>query len=263
MELGLRNKCALVTAASQGLGRACAEALAREGAQVAICSRSMERITRAADEINLKTGDKVLGFVCDITQADDIERLVTEVRSQLGHIDILVFNHGNPPPGSFLELDIEQWKAGLALCLWPAIRMCQFVVPEMKSRHYGRIIFISSIFAKEPDHNYVISSTLRSGLLGFAKCIARDLASYSITVNTVLAGYFDTPLLKQVAESHAIKFQKKLQQVVQEWANMIPTKTLADPLSLGQLVAWLSSSQANNLTGVAIPIDGGLINGIF
>jgi 3-oxoacyl-[acyl-carrier protein] reductase len=184
MDLGLHGKVALVTAASRGLGRACAEALAAEGARVAICSRNEERITTTATEIRQQTGGEVIGFVCNMIKVEDIQRLVREVHERFGHIDILVFNHGNPPPGAFSNIALEQWHEGLNLCIWSAIHLFRSVLPIMKKQRWGRIIVISSIFAKEPDPDYVVSSTLRAGLLGLTKCLARELAPYQITVNT-------------------------------------------------------------------------------
>lgn len=263
MELNLKDKCVLVTAASQGLGRVCAEALATEGARVAVCSRSMQRITKAANEIAAITGSEVAGFACDLTNPEDIERLVTETRERFGQIDILVFNHGNLSPGSFFDVGIEQWQEGLNLSLWPAIHLCRAVIPEMRERHWGRIIFISSIFAKEPDPGYIVSSTLRVSLLGLAKCLARELAPYQVTVNTVLPGYFDTPLVRQLAVEQAQKLGKEARQVLQEWTDMLPTGVLPQPSALGSLVAWLSSKQALNITGTAVMSDGGLLKGVF
>jgi 3-oxoacyl-[acyl-carrier protein] reductase len=262
MDLGLHGKVALVTAASRGLGRACAEALAAEGARVAICSRNEERITTTAAEIQQQTGSEVIGFVCDVTKVEDIQRLIREIHERFGHIDILVFNHGNPPPGAFSNIALEQWHEGLNLCIWSAIHLFRSVLPIMKKQRWGRIIVISSIFAKEPDPDYVVSSTLRAGLLGLTKCLARELAPYQITVNTVLAGYFDTPLVRQLAAEEAQRKGKPVQQVLQEWANIVPTATIPPPLELGQLVAWLSSEQARNVTGIAIPIDGGMLKGL-
>lgn len=263
MELGLSDKCVLVTGASQGLGRACAEALAAEGARIAICSRSMSRITKAADGIADTAGSEVIGFVCDLTNPKDIQRLISQTQEHFGHIDALVFNHGNPPPGSFFDISIERWQEGLNISLWPAIHLCRAVIPAMKEQHWGRIIFISSTFAKEPDPNYVISSTLRAGLLGLAKCLSRELAPYQITVNTVLAGYFDTPLIRQLAAEVGRRVRKDDKQILQEWANMSPSRTMCEPFALGQLVAWLSSEQAHNVTGTAVTSDGGLLKSAF
>ena len=263
MDLGLQGKVALVTAASQGLGRACAEALAAEGVRVAICSRSRDRVTAAAIKISRQTGGEVEGFVCDLTKKCDIKHLVTQVYNSFGAIDVLVFNHGNPPPGSFGNVGLEQWQQGLNLCLWPAIHLCHAVVPIMKEKRWGRIIFISSVFAKEPDPNYIVSSTLRAGLLGFAKCLALELAPYQITVNTVLAGYFDTPLVRNLAKEEGRKRGVSTNQVLKQWTRLLPTGVMPKPLVLGQLVAWLCSEQAFNITGAAIPSDAGLLKSAF
>lgn len=261
MELNLQDKCALVTAASQGLGRACAEALAKEGAKVVICSRSTNRVSKAADEIASVTGSEVTGFICDLTKHQDIQKLVADTRKYLGRIDILVFNYGNPPPGSFFDLNLKQWREGMGLCFWPAIHLCRPIISEMQERRWGRIIFISSIFAKEPDSNYVVSSTLRAGLLGLAKCLARDMATYGVTINTILPGYFNTPLLRQLAEKEALQLGKNTEQVLQEWTATVPVGQLGDPHKLGKLVTFLSSDLAAHITGTTISMDGDILRG--
>ena len=256
MNLNLKGKCALVTAASRGLGRACAEALALEGADVAICSRNIEQIRKTANEISINTGGNVRGFVCDLANSNDIDLLLSELRTHFKKIDILVFNNGNLPPGSFSQVNMEQWHLGISMCLMPAIQLCNALISNMKENNWGRIIFINSIFAKEPDPNYIISSTLRSGLLNFAKCIARELATNSITVNSVLPGYFETPLLRSLAEEEGTRINKDARHVLNVWANMIPTNKLANPDQLGYLVAFLSSDLSENISGASIPIDG-------
>jgi len=263
MKLKLENKCALVTAASQGLGRASAEALAQEGAKVIICSRNEKRIIQTANEITKKTGNKVTGLVCDLTKFDDIKKMIQSIYDLFENIDILIFNHGNLPPGSFENLNINHWRNGLSLSLWPAIHLCQSLIPKMKIQNWGRIIFISSIYAKEPDPRFIISSSYRAGLLGFAKCLASELAINKVTVNTVLAGYYDTPLLREIASKTAIVTEKTVETVLTEWTKTIPTKFLPDSSSLGELVAWLASENSFNITGTAITSDGGLNKVIF
>jgi len=263
MDLNLKDRCALVTAASQGLGRACAEALALEGARVAICSRNRGRVNRTANEIAKKAKVEVFGFVCDLKNSEDVGRLVSECREHLGRVDIFVFNHGNLLPGSFSDIGIEEWQEGLNICLWPAIHLSRSLMPEMKKQRWGRIIFISSIFAKEPNPEYVLSSTLRAGLLGFAKCLAHEVAPYRITVNTVLAGYFDTPLVRRLAKDRARLLGKDIREVQEEWAAMLPTRIIPEPLALGHLVGWLSSEKAHNVTSTTVVSDGGLVKGLF
>lgn len=262
MDLNLKNKFALVTAASSGLGLACAEALAKEGVSVAICSHNLERITKVANEIANKTGSNVKGFFCDLTDTNNINLLLTEIKKYFGKIEIFVFNHGNLPPGPFSVVNIEQWYEGISMCLSSAIQICHSLIPDMKKNQWGRIIFISSIFAKEPDSNYVVSSTLRSGLLSLSKCLAREFASYGITVNTVLPGYFNTPLLRCLAEKEGIQSGKDIQHVLNEWANNIPSKKFLNPDKLGMLVAFLSSDLADYISGASIVIDGCNLKGL-
>ena len=262
MNLGLRGKVALVTAASRGLGRACAQALAEEGARVAICSRSLERISSAASEISQETGNEVKAFAADVTKPEDIYRLISEVKNSFGRLDVLVSNTGSPPPGDFCAIEREQWQCGLDLCLWPAIYLCRAVIPEMQKQHWGRIIFLSSSFAKDPDANFIVSSTIRAGLLNMAKCLARDLAPSRITVNTVMPGYIDTPLLREFAEVSTELSQASSQSLYDAWAQMIPAGRLGNAMELAQAVAFLASDSSAYITGSAIGLDGGLIHSV-
>lgn len=257
MDLVVANKVALVTAASRGLGYACAKALSAEGASVAICSRSHERITSAALRIRNETGRAVFGFKADLTSEADLLALVEETEKTVGGIDILVFNTGNPPAGSFFEIDDHAWEVGVALCLRAPMLLCRRLIPNMRTRRFGRIILLSSVFAREPDKAYVISSTLRSGLLGLAKCLARECAADGICVNTLCLGYFDTPLLRSLAAAEADRLGTTIESVWELWAAHSARKQVGNVREVGSLVSFLASEMAPNLTGAVLPFDGG------
>ncbi len=261
MDLGLANKVALVTAASRGLGYACAMALATEGAHVAICSRSKTRVRAAASRISKATGSKVIGIQTDLTREEQLPRLVREVEKVLGSIDIFVFNTGNPPAGDFASASDKDWALGFSLCLRAPIVLCRLILPKMRKRTFGRIIFLSSIFAQEPDKGYVVSSTLRAGLGALSKCLAREAGQDGVSVNLVCPGYFDTPLLHELARKQAKKLGKSSKQVLLEWGKLSPAGQLGTPSHLGALVALLASSQAGYIQGAAVPIDGGALHG--
>lgn len=258
MNLNITGKCALVTAASQGLGLACAQALANEGAKVAICSRNEMKIMKIAKEISLSSNSEVIGIACDLSNIDDINRLLNKIYELLGNIDILVFNHGNLTPGSFDKVTLDTWQQNLSISLLPAIHLMNTILPKMKEQLWGRIIFISSIFAKEPDYNFIVSSTIRAGLLGFTKSLATQMAQYGITVNSVLPGYFDTPLLRRIALEKGKSLGKKEKDILARWASELPSKKISQPKTIGFLVSLLASDLVPNLIGAAIPIDEGL-----
>jgi len=259
MNFGLRGKVALVTAASQGLGLACAEALAAEGCGVAICARDSERVADAAERLRHSSRARIEGLQCDLRRREDRDELIRRVEATFRKVDVLVFNHGNPPPGNFESVTSARWEEGIDLSLRPALHLCQALVPGMRHRGWGRIVFLSSAFAREPDPAYVVSATLRAGLLGLAKCLARELAPHGVTVNTVLAGYFSTPLLQALAEEDGVRAGVPAQAVLESWAQQVPVGSIGDGRMLGQLVAWLCSECSQNIVGAAIPCDGGLL----
>lgn len=261
MDLGINGKVALVTAASRGLGFACAQALAAEGARVAICSRSRIRINKAARKLSKDYSADVHGYVCDLRKPDHLKRLLGNVQNDLGSVDIFVFNTGNPPPGDFRTMPESSWEDGLSLVLRPSIMLSKALLPKMVKKKWGRIIFITSIFAREPDPEYVISSTLRAGMLALVKCLARDTARHGITVNTVMPGFFNTPLVRGLAEKEAAKRKVRVSAVMSGWAKSLPRGNLGDPRDLGDLVAWLSGSSAGNVSGDAIQSDGVTMRG--
>lgn len=262
MELGLANRVALVTAASRGLGYASAMALAQEGARVAICSRSKTRIHAAASRIAKTTGSTVIGIHADLTKQQHLRRLACHVENALGPIEIFVSNTGNPPAGPFAVTNDKDWELGASLCLRPPIVLCRHILPGMKKRKFGRIIFLSSIFSREPDSGFVVSSTMRAALAALAKCISREVAKDGICVNHVCPGYFDTPLLRELARGHARRAGTTGAKVLTDWANLAPAGKLGAPSDLGTIVAWLASPHAEYLQGVTLPIDGGALHGI-
>ena len=261
MELGLTNRVALVTAASRGLGYACAMALAQEGARVAICSRSKTRIHAAASSIAKATGSRVIGIQTDLTKEEQLPQLVRHVESTLGSIEILISNTGNPPSGRFAITSDKAWALGTALCLRPPIVLCRHVLPGMRKRKSGRIIFISSTFALEPDEGYIVSSTMRAALGAFSKCLAREAGPDGVSVNVVCPGYCDTPLLRSLAQRHAVTLKKPFADILSAWAHLAPAGRLGRASDIGTLVALLASPVSGFIQGTAIPSDGGMLRG--
>ena len=245
MDLGLRGRRALVTAASKGLGRACAEALIGEGAKVFISSRSPEATAREIDAAGW--------LAADVSVAEDIDRLVGAAVEQLAGLDVLVVNAGGPPPGTFQSTPLEAWEAGLDLTLMSAVRLVKAALPHLQQSDQGRIVFITSISVRQPLPNIVISNALRGGVTGLAKTLSRELASDRITVNCLGPDAILTDRIRQLAGS---------EEGVKAMAERAPMKRLGDPSEFGAACAFLCSSQAGYITGQTLGIDGGSLLGV-
>lgn len=258
MELHLQGKNALVTGASYGLGFACAKALAQEGVSVTISSRDEERLNTAASELSAISTAAVITRAADLTSESELPLLIESAQTN-GPIDILVVSTGHPPTYPFSVATDEQWQRGIDLILRPAIVLSRLVLKSMIERKYGRIIFIGSIFGLEPEKSSVVQSTLRCGLNALAKCMATENAPHGITVNVICPGYFDTPLVRELAKQYADSNQTSVEAVLQEWANYAPVQRFGKPEDLGALVAFLASPRGEFITGTTITIDGGAV----
>lgn len=259
MDLQLRGKTALITGASYGLGFACAEVLASEGAAVALCSRNADKLNDSVKLIKQNNDTPVVGITADLTKEADLQQLVKEAERQLGNIDILVVSTGHPPTWPFSKATDEQWQQGIDLIMRPPILLCRALLDGMRNRKYGRVIFIGSIFGLEPEASSVVQSTLRTGLNAMAKCIATEVAADGVTVNVVCPGYFDTPLVQDLAKQYANTQNTSVESVIDDWKTFSPTKQFGDPQDLGALVAFLASPKGSFITGTTVTIDGGAI----
>ena len=250
MDLGLEGRVALVMGASRGLGRAVAVALAREGARVAIASRSLEQLEEAAAEV----GGDAVPFVADAGDTERLGALPAEVEAALGPIEILVCNSGGPPLGGALDHGLEGWeRAYRSLVLAPRV-LAEAVVPGMRERGWGRIVNVGSISVREPIPYLTLSNAHRMAAVGFLKTLAREVAADGITVNTVATGRFATERL----------FAFGSREEVEKGASAdVPAGRLGQPEEYGDLVAFLCSDRAAYLTGTVIPIDGGLLHSAF
>lgn len=263
MDLGIKGKIALVTASTRGLGRGCADALAAEGCRVAVCSRSEILAQKAARDIAAHSGAKVVGFASDMGRKEDIDHLVKQVDRSLGMPDILVTNAGGPPPGTFESTALPDYEKALELNLMSAVHLIHQTYPAMKSKGWGRIIAITSISVKQPIANLLLSNMARSGLTGFLKTIATELAPHGITVNALLPGTHKTSRIDQLVEDRAIREKKSEKEVYQELIESVPCKTIGDPADFGAAAAFLASQQARYITGHNLLIDGGKYGGLL
>jgi 3-oxoacyl-[acyl-carrier protein] reductase len=263
MDLGLKNKVALVAAASRGLGRAVAEELAAEGAQLVICSRSEAKINQAAKEIAEAQGAKVLAAAADVSNPDDVQRLTEFAIERLGRIDILVTNSGGPPAGPFESFTFDQWEAATKLLLHSSVELARQVLPGMKERKWGRILNITSIAVKQPVDNLILSNSLRAAVTGFARTLANEVAAFGITVNNIMPGYTRTERVEELAQMMAEKQGITPADFIERWEKEIPMRRIGHPREFAALAAFLVSERASYITGTSTPVDGGWIKSLI
>jgi 3-oxoacyl-[acyl-carrier protein] reductase len=263
MDLGINGKIALVTAASRGLGRGCAEQLAADQCRVAICSRNEADAKQAAEEIAAQSGTEVLGFGADVSRAEDVDRLLKDVTQSLGDPQILVTNAGGPPPGTFASTALAEYEKAINLNLMSAVNLIHGVVPAMKDKGWGRIIAITSISVKQPIANLLLSNMARAGLTGFLKTISTELAPYGITVNALLPGTHKTSRIEQLVKDTATRENKSEENVYREMMDSIPCKTIGDPADFGAAAAFLAGTRARYITGQSLLVDGGRYSGLI
>lgn len=251
MDLGLEGRVALVMGASRGIGRGIAAALAREGARLAIASRSQARLEEAASEV----GGGATPFVTDASDTDALSGLPGEVEAELGPVDILVTNTGGPPFGGALDHERDEWeRAYRSLVLAPRV-LADEVMPGMRERGWGRIVNVGSSSTREPIPGLNLSNAHRMAAVGFFKTLAAEVAGDGVTVNTVATGRFATERLADNTGS--------LEGAEEAAKREVPAGRLGDPAEYGDLVAFLCSERAAYITGTVIPIDGGLLRSAF
>ena len=246
MDLGIQGKKAAVAAASTGLGFGCAKALIEDGVQVAVCSRSQERIKEAAAEL----GPGAVPIVADMSTEDGARSFVEQAIQEMGQVDILVANAGGPPPGSPTTTSIDGYREAIDLNLLSTIVMCQTALPGMRERGWGRIVAITSIGARQPIGNLAASSVARAGVSSFLKTLAAEVARDGVTVNSAQPGIHATDRIKSLGNTDVV-------------AQRVPTGTLGTAEDFGKAVAFLCSEPAKFITGTSILLDGGAYQGLI
>jgi len=238
MDLGLKNRVAVVAAASKGLGKAVALALAAEGAKLAICSRGQDELLRTAGEI----GPEVLAKAVDVTQEAQVGEFVDAVLRKFGRVDICVTNAGGPPAKKFADTRVEDWRSAIDLNFMSTLYFARAVLPHMRDQRWGRLIAISSVAVLQPVDGLILSNAARSAVRGLVKSLSNEYAPYNVLVNNVCPGYTATERLKKL-EVHP--------------EAQIPLGRVGTPEEFANLVAFLASERASYITGVSIPVDGG------
>ncbi len=258
MELNLKNKVAVVLAASKGLGKAIALSLSAEGALVIIGSRNEEELKKAATEIEAETGNKVVAILVDVADVGQLQIFIEKAGAAYGHIDILLNNAGGPPFDKFENFDDDAWQKAFELNLLSVARTSRMVLPYMKKTGSGRIINIISGSVKAVLANSVLSTSMRMGIVGMAKLMADEFGPYNITVNNVAPGMILTDRLK-----HTLPKDADPEEAMKDRAKNIPLGRIGKPEELAALVTFLASAQAGYISGTTIQVDGGANRSIF
>lgn len=258
MDLKIKDKVAIVLAASKGLGKASALALSAEGVKVVISSRNADELNKTAEEIRQQTENEVIAIAADVSDAEQMKALIKKTGDTFGRIDILLNNGGGPPFDKFETFDDEIWQKAFELTILSFARNSREVLPYMKKAGSGRIINIISGSVKSVLNNAVLSTSMRMGVVGMAKLMADEFGPYHITVNNIAPGLILTERIKET-------FPKGMdpEQAQQEKTKVIPAGRIGKPEELGALVAFLASEQAAYISGTTIQIDGGGNRGIF
>ncbi len=256
MDLGLKNKVFLVAASSKGLGYGIAAALAAEGAQVAMGSRTQADIEAAADQLRDTTGSNVRGYVLDASNAASIDHWVSTSLSDFGSIDGLVVNAGGPPPGNFASFDDQAWEKGFNLTLMSAVRMIRAVLPELRRNQGGSILTVTSASIKEPIENLILSNVFRAGVVSLVKSLSLELGEH-IRINNLVPGRFDTDRIRELYKRIAATTDEPIEAYIARQNKSVPLRRNGRPAEFGAAAAFLLSECASYITGATLVVDGG------
>ena len=257
MDLSIKGKNAIVCASSQGLGKSAAVDLAKEGVNLAICSRNKEKINLVKNEIKEISDVKIVAIEADLSSEKDINNLFKEAKKELKTIDILINNNGGPPPSTFEELSDDDWQRTFNDTMMSAIRLSKLTLPDMKKNKWGRVINISSVSVKTPVNGLFLSNSIRMGVLGWAKALSDEVAPYGITVNTVCPGTTKTERIEDILNAQSESTGKNKKELEEAIANNIPMQRIGEATDLSALITFLASEKASYMTGLAVQVDGG------
>lgn len=251
LDLGLTGKVAIVTGGSEGLGRACVERFAREGARVAVCARRKATLERAADEVRRATGGEVLAMVADVTVPSEVEAFVAATVATFGGVDVLVNNAGTSAAAAFEAVDEGAWQADFDLKLLAAVRLCRLVIPHMRRRGGGRIINVTTVGGKAPAARALPTSVTRAAGINLTKSLANEYAAEGILVNTVCLGLVKSAQWERRAKGDPEAYYRDV-------ARRVPLGRVGEAAEFADLVAFLASARGGYITGSAINFDGGM-----
>jgi 3-oxoacyl-[acyl-carrier protein] reductase len=262
MELGLRNRVALIAASSKGIGRATAFAMAAEGAHLALCARNADTLQDVAEQIRHDYGVEVYSESLDVSDDARVRGFAAAAHRQLGRIDVCVTNAGGPPAKPFAETTMEEWDRAYQLNLRSIVSFAHSVLPYMQQQHWGRLIAITSFATKQPVLELVLSNAVRTGVLGLVRSLATQYGPDNITVNNVGPGYTATERIQELAQANARATGRTAAEYEAEFTKEIPLHRLAQPEEVANAIVWLASERASYITGQTILVDGGVYRGL-
>jgi 3-oxoacyl-[acyl-carrier protein] reductase len=262
MDLGLKNRVALIAASSQGIGLATVEAFAAEGCRVAMCARNPQTLAAAADKFRAQHNGDIFAEVCDVTDPAAVTRFVASVAQKFGGVDICVTNAGGPPAKGFLSATLDDWQRAIAANFLSTVYFAREVIPHMQRQRWGRIITITSITTKQPVADLVLSNAVRAAVVGLVKSLANEFGKDGILVNNVGPGFTATDRLKELAKARSAASGKTEQELFDTWAADAPLKRLGDPREVAETIVWLASERASYVTGQTVLVDGGIYKGL-
>lgn len=263
MDLGLGGRVAIIAAASKGLGRAVAEELAREGAEIAICARNADSLKEAATLIAKAGGREAFYQAVDVTDSAAVSSFVAAVEARFGRIDICVTNSGGPPSKLFKDTDTQDWRRAIDQLLMGTVYFAKEVLPRMQKNNWGRLITITSTTVKQPVDGLLLSNSIRAGVTGLARTLANEYGPFGITVNNVCPGYTNTDRLGELAAAISLRDNSTPAAVFANWEKQIPVGRVGTPQEFAAVVAFLASERASYVNGTSLAVDGGIVRSLL
>jgi 3-oxoacyl-[acyl-carrier protein] reductase len=259
MDLGLKDAKVFVAASSSGLGRAAALQFSREGAQVVVNGRNVQRVEETALAIAQETGGKVIALPGDMTDGSTVRQLVDQAASDLGGLDVLVTNAGGPPSGSFDSTPLDAWEKAFHLSLMSSVHLIHAALPYLRQSTRAAILTVTSVSVKQPIDNLILSNSVRMGVIGLTKSLAKELGPEGIRVNSILPGWTRTGRVTELMQSRAQKLGITVDEAVARQAGGTPLGRMGEPDEFANVAVFLCSPAASYVTGVMVPVDGGSI----
>lgn len=263
MDLGLKDRVAIVAASSEGLGKAVALGLGREGAKLALCARTEATLAATAQEIRHETGVEVLARPVDVTVEDHVRGLVQATLAQFGRLDVVVTNAGGPPSKSFAATTLDDWQRAVQLNFMSTLYFARETLPVMQKRKWGRFITITSIAVKQPVEGLVLSNSVREAVVGLVKTLSNEYGGDNVLVNNVCPGFTRTARLDDLSGRLAASEGVDPAEIHRRWSSQIRLGRLGTPEEFANLVVFLASERASYITGASISVDGGFAKGVL
>jgi 3-oxoacyl-[acyl-carrier protein] reductase len=263
MDLGLKDRVAIVTGASNGLGKSVARALARERARVVIAARTESRLREVSEEIRRETGGQVSAVAADLTRPESLRNLVEETVSRWGRLDIVVANAPGPPLAGFDAATVEHYERSIDSGLYSTVRLAKETIPHMRKARWGRFIALASVAAKRPLPDLILANTVRPALVGLIKSMASELAAHGVLCNVVAPGFIISRRVEDMVAEKADRERRDADEIWDEITERIPMGRLGSTDEVADVVAFLASERAAYVTGTTIPVDGGFVEGLF